>query len=117
MNPHLVQARRIVDGAATSTQPLRAACWLARAALEDALLGLLRDRGCDPGRASARSLLTCLQSLYGDDDPDLVLRAEYAWSGLSAASHLHAYELTPTLAEVCHLIDLVTALTRHPSVG
>lgn len=80
------------------------ACWLARAALEDAIGSLLPD---DPGHlASARSRLSCLQVAYADR-PEVASRAEYAWSRLSEACHQHAYALSPTYIEAQHLVGLV----------
>lgn len=89
----------------------RRAAWFARSALEDVVLELLAAKGVDVGpTASGRARLGCLESLYRDDDPLLPARAEYAWSRLSQACHQHAYELTPTYAEVAHLIRVVGSL-------
>jgi len=54
-----------------------------------------------------RSLISCLESAYSDDEPDLVIQAEYAWAGLSKAAHYHAFELSPTLSEARNLLALV----------
>lgn len=87
----------------------RAACWIARAALEGAVDDLLA--ACQRGApdASMRSKLTVLQVAY-EQDPDVVVRAEYAWNGLSQACHHHAFELTPAGGEVRHMLDLVSTL-------
>jgi hypothetical protein len=85
---------------------VRAACWVARSALEDELRSLLARAGADVNGASTRSALVVLR-VVAKDDPELMLRAEYAWARLSDASHHHAYELAPTLAEVRALVETV----------
>lgn len=89
----------------------RAACWIARAALESAVDDLLATRGRSASEASMRSKLSVLQVAY-EHEPDVAVRAEYAWSVLSQACHHHAFELTPAALEVRHLIELVAALAR-----
>ena len=88
----------------------RAACWIARAALESAVDELLVSRQRTATDATMRSKLTVLQVACASDQPDLAVRAEYAWSGLSQACHHHAFELTPAGSEVRHLIELVAGL-------
>ena len=91
----------------------RRASWFARSALEDIVTELLNAKQVDVGRkASGRAKLSCLESLYREEDPDLAARAEYTWSRLSEACHQHAYRLAPTYAEVAHLIHLVGTLNR-----
>ncbi len=51
--------------------------------------------------------LICLESAYLEMPSSPASAARHAWAGLSGASHQHAYELAPTIAEVGHLIDLV----------
>jgi hypothetical protein len=105
------QARILLDGDTTlGNQTIRAACWLARLALEDAISQALMVKGLQPGSASMRSLLSCLESAYCEDDPELVARAEYAWSGLSKAAHYHAFELSPTVSEARNLLAIVEDL-------
>lgn len=55
-----------------------------------------------------RVQLICLESAYRGVPHPPAQVARYAWAGLSGASHQHAYELSPTVAEVGHLIDLVS---------
>ncbi|MET3962813.1 hypothetical protein ABIE44_002747 [Marmoricola sp. OAE513] len=99
----LAQARDLQAGTGSS----RIASWIARAALEEAVDDLLRAQDCDPGTdSSMRSRLSCVQSLYADR-PEVAEAAEYAWSGLSQASHQHAYLLDAVPSEVAHLMDLV----------
>ena len=91
----------------------RRAAWFARAAAEDAITELLAAKQLDPGpQANGRTLLSCVEALYRDEDPDIASRAQYAWSRLSEACHQHAYELTPTHSEVAHLVSLVETLTE-----
>lgn len=108
MTPLIEQARDLLSGQGFVPQhSVRAACWVARAALEQRVRELLLAKGLEPGDASMRTLLSCLESAYGATDPGLVAHAEYAWAGLSRASHHHSYELAPVLSEAQHLVDLV----------
>lgn len=54
-----------------------------------------------------RSRPTVLGILYG---PDIGRAAQLAWHGLSEACHYHAYQLTPTVAEIDHLIDILATV-------
>jgi hypothetical protein len=56
--------------------------------------------------------LLCLPA-YLNDKQDLARRVAYAWSGLSRASHHHAYELPPTSSELAAWIDTVEELTEQ----
>lgn len=47
-----------------------------------------------------RSKLAALEVAYRRVDPTVAQRAQYAWDRLSNAAHYHAFELTPSLAEV-----------------
>lgn len=92
----------------------RRAAWFARSALEDVVTKLLQAKGVDPGpMASGRARLTCLESLYREEEPALATRAEYAWARLSEACHQHAYELTPGHVEVLHLVEVVGGLAER----
>lgn len=88
----------------------RAACWIARAALERAVDDLLAAENRDAPEATMRSKLTVLHVAFAKSQHELPASAEYAWNGLSLACHHHAFELTPTASEVQHLIDLVKKL-------
>lgn len=105
----LALARRVLDGSLPmpALRAPRAAAILARQALEDAVRGLCASARADVGHARTRSQLIVLRALLGDTVADL---AEAAWLGLSRACHHHAYELTPTWAEIKHLIELVDRL-------
>ncbi|MFC4127223.1 hypothetical protein [Nocardia rhizosphaerae] len=87
----------------------RMAAWLTRTALEQTVSELLQARGVEPGRASGRARLACLEVAY-DDSPDIAARAQYAWTRLSEACHHHAYQLSPTYQEVQHLLESVRVL-------
>lgn len=111
----LAQAKQLLEGELeVRSHSVRAACWLARNALEDEVRMLLDAKRLETGQATMRSLLSCRESAYREDDPDLVFRAEYAWAGLSSASHHHAFELDPSAPEVRHLIEVVESL-REPA--
>lgn len=112
MNDLLAQAERLLSGEiAVPARSARAACWLARAELEAAVCDLLRARGVDPGFATMRTRLSCLETAYRPADRATVMRATYAWAELSNATHHHAFELSPTLSEARHLVGLVTRLS------
>jgi hypothetical protein len=65
----------LADSAANSN---RAACWIARAALENAVDDLLGAKQCSAPTATMRSKLTVLQVAFGQDD-GVPARADYAW--------------------------------------
>jgi hypothetical protein len=96
--------------AETTSYSNRAACWIARAALESTVDVLLASQDRDAAKATMRSKLTVLQVALEKTHPQVPALAEYAWNGLSLACHHHAFELTPAASEVQHLIDLVTKL-------
>jgi hypothetical protein len=108
----LDDARAVLDGKAPVPhgQQARLAAFLGRQALEDIV-----DSMCEKEDQSLRhpvtmrSRLTILSIICG---PEAARIAEVAWIGLSDACHHHAYELAPTITEVGHLIDIVSALSR-----
>lgn len=105
----LEQASSVLEEATAHSN--RAACWIARAALESAVDDLLASKQRSVPDATMRSKLTVLQVAFGHEG-DIPTRAEYAWNGLSRACHHHAFELSPTATEVRHLIHLVGALVN-----
>jgi hypothetical protein len=107
--PLLDQASAVLEGA-SDAHSNRAACWIARAALESAVDDLLDTQQRSAPDASMRSKLTVLQVAFAQDS-DVPARAEYAWNRLSQACHHHAFELAPTATEVRHLIGLVAGLS------
>ncbi|WP_406032210.1 hypothetical protein OG801_27335 [Nocardioides sp. NBC_00163] len=105
----LGQAAAVFDGKVViGSEAIRGACWLARGALEDGVHNLLSAYGHDVGSATMRTKLGCLESALADHDPDLARTARYAWLGLSELCHHHAYELTPTVGQARHLLEMVT---------
>lgn len=102
-------ARAILAGqhGIPAAQTTRAAAILARQALEDITRRLCVAANADLARANERSRLVVLRWLVGDGTADL---AGAAWWGLSRLCHHHAYELTPTVGEVAHLVDQAAAL-------
>ena len=88
----------------------RAVALLARQALEHSLEDLWTKRDVKAGWATERSQLLCLPQVLGND----VLSAEtaLAWNSLSAACHQHAYDLSPTAAELTSWLDTVDELRR-----
>lgn len=110
MRPQLAQAKALLDGQmSVKTHSARAAAWLTRSALEDILRELVRAKGVEPGQASNRSVLGCLEVLY-QEKPHLVADAQYSWDALSRVAHHHAYELAPTVGEVTDLMRRVDKL-------
>jgi hypothetical protein len=106
----LEQASTVLAEATANSN--RAACWIARAALESAVDDLINARHRSAPDATMRSKLTVLQVAY-EQDSDVAVRAEYAWNGLSQTCHHHAFQLGPTATEVHHLIQLVATLIRE----
>lgn len=93
-------------------QTLRMVCWLLRSVLEQSFVHLARAQSADLGRASGKSTLICLRSLYQYIAPDLADESEAAWTRLSRAVHHHAYELSPTLSEVEELSGMVVGVVE-----
>ena len=114
MNVDLLESARLVvhrpDPDMDGVWP-RAAAFLARQALEDAV-----DRLWDqnlPGlrRASRATQLACLG--YASPDRDLTDGVRVAWHALSRACHHHQYELAPTAPELEMWIDKVERLIER----
>lgn len=101
------------EGGGHKPSLIRSASWLARSALEDLVADVLRLQNLEPGTASMRSRLTCLELA----DPELAEVAQFAWSALSRACHHHAFELAPTPSEVRHLVAVVSDLAQRNSGG
>lgn len=124
----LAQAQQVLSAApeATSGNAARLAAVLARQSLEAEI-----DRRClaaqiELGQATMRSRLLVLRGLAARD-PDhntshpantervTAERLSLLWSQLSACCHHHAYELSPTVAEVRNLCtELADLLTQQP---
>jgi hypothetical protein len=85
------------------TSSPRAACLLARQALESVVDALLLNRGFGCPAATMRSRLIALGQAYAGQ-PEVAYRASTAWWRLSNSCHHHAYELDPTPAEAATVV-------------
>lgn len=111
MTAPLDQAAALLDGRLhAGVYSVRAAAWVARSALEGILEEFVRAKGLTAGSAQTRSILGCIEVMYANDAPGVASQAQYAWDRLSQACHYHAYELSPTYAEVEALVDVVRRL-------
>ncbi len=93
----------------------RAAAFLTRTALEDAVATLWSGPLTSLRATSTSSQLLCLPTYLGDDD--LARRVHATWAQLSTACHAHAYELPPTVGELRRWIDVVDRLVAVTSFG
>lgn len=89
----------------------RAAAFLARQALEDAIDRLWERNLPDMRRASRATQLACLG--YATPDRELTDGVRVAWHALSRACHHHQYELAPTAPELHLWIERVERLTQR----
>ena len=85
----------------------RMAAFLARQALEEIIVARCESLGAAVPWANARSRLIVLRAL---DTADAADSASRAWSGLSSACHVHAFELQPSASEVRYLCGVVASL-------
>jgi hypothetical protein len=85
----------------------RMAAFVGRQALEEIVADRCSALNAPAPSATMRSKLLVLRAL---DDSEAADRAAVAWSRLSQACHLHAYEMQPSPAEIEHLCTLVAAL-------
>jgi hypothetical protein len=104
----LGQAQALCDGLndASASYWARAAAFLARMALEEAITAMVTP--LDPALCDA-TMASKLLLLHARADDDTVRAAQRAWAGLSRTCHHHPYELAPTRSE---LVDLIGAV-RH----
>jgi cytochrome c553 len=112
----LKHAQVVLDGTAWISESVaaRAVAFLVRQALEDTVIELCRAANANMDCANMRSKLVALEVLHGGQVSNT---AKVAWLGLCNACHHHAYELTPSLQEVRHLLTLVTTLSSLPILG
>ncbi len=99
-NPQIASAKSLIarsDVGPAGVWP-RAAAFLIRQALEDALDELWATNLPGMERASRASQLACLA--YASPDRRLADNVRIAWSALSRACHHHSYELAPTAPEL-----------------
>lgn len=90
----------------------QASAFLTRMALEVWIRGHSARLDASLPGASMRSQLLCLAESV---EPDAAARASFVWHSLSQACHHHAYELSPTSAELGALIGEVRRLVDHSS--
>jgi hypothetical protein len=83
------------------------AAFLARQALEEIVERRCVDLKVTAPDANARSKLLVLRVL---DSYGAAGSAAFAWNRLSAACHVHAYEMQPSTAEIEHLCAVVASL-------
>lgn len=96
----LGHAQRLLDESSddpTAGNSARLAAMMGRRALEQYVHSRCLELGVDYEGRSMRTRLLILRSL---DEADTADRLASLWSQLSACCHQHAYELSPTVAEV-----------------
>lgn len=103
----LAHAQQVISGSRADGLSARMAAFLARQALEEIIVQRCVALGADVRRANGRSRLVVLRALDTRDTADC---AAVAWSRLSLACHVHAFELQPSTAEVEHLCAMVASL-------
>ncbi|MEX7473168.1 hypothetical protein AB4Z39_26065 [Mycobacterium adipatum] len=103
----LDQAQRIIREPWTAGLSSRMAAFLARQALEQIVNQRCANLDVPVGWASARSKLAVLRAL---DTPEAADAASIAWNRLSAACHVHAFELQPSVPEIDYLCGVVASL-------
>lgn len=107
------QLLALADGYLNAATPgrVRQTCWIARRGLEQIVGQLLHVKGFAMPDATMSSQLITLQVLYdGTQIPGL---AWHCWRVLSRACHQHAYELSPTYAEVAGWLEDVHVLAAE----
>lgn len=102
----LDQARAVLTGTIQVPEAVttRVAAFLARRALEDAVMAWCRTVSVHLDRTTMRSKLIVIRVLHGEEIANVACAA---WAGLSQACHYHAYELAPSAAQLRRLLDLV----------
>src|SRR3954451_12237623 len=81
----------------TAPGPCGACCGMVRrSALESIVVGRLKEHGIDATKATMRSRLACLRVV----DPLFGEAAGLIWAGLTRCCHHHAFELSPSAAEI-----------------
>lgn len=103
----LAQAQRVLSSPDAEGLSARLAAFLARQALEQIVDQRCAALDVDAPSASMRSKLVVLRSLDTSEAAD---SAALAWNRLSAACHVHAYELQASSAEIAHLCGEVASL-------
>jgi hypothetical protein len=88
----------------------RAAAFLARQALEDAVATVWHGQVLPMRLANATAQMVSLPFYLGNQD--LAKRVRQCWCSLSNACHAHPYELAPTVAELESWLAVVDELVR-----
>lgn len=105
--------RYVTDG---GPRHIHMACWLGRQALEMLIAQFLTLVSADAAGWTARSRLAVLTVTFAGTPLPRNTRA--AWENLSNACHLHAYELSPTPAEVRGWLEDVRSLAdQHKQIA
>jgi hypothetical protein len=86
----------------------RAAAFLARQALEDAVAMVWHGQVLPMRSANATAQMVSLPFYLADQD--LAKRVRQCWSSLSNACHAHPYELAPTVSELEGWLTVVDEL-------
>lgn len=105
----LGQAQRVIREPRADGLSSRMAAFLARQALEQLIDQRCVSLDAPASRASTRSKLAVLRALDTEEAAD---SASIAWNRLSAACHVHAFELQPSVAEVEYLCGVVASLLQ-----
>jgi len=93
----------------------RAAAFLTRRALEDAVDGIYTGPLLGVRECPTSTKLLCLPRYLGD--AELAREVHATWAQLSTACHAHPYELDPTLAELQRWIGVVKRLVSFAGAG
>jgi hypothetical protein len=111
-------AAEVLDGRTTVHPSLaaRVAALPVRTALEERLDDLCSSLHERTVKGNGRSKRICVRTLI---DEQLGATVDQAYSALSTACHQHAYDLSPTVGEIRHLMGMVTTVLdwRPPADG
>lgn len=107
------QLLQLTDAYLSAATPgrVRQTCWIARRGVEQLVERLLRAKNIVMPEATMTSKLITLQVLY--DGTEVPRLAWHSWRVLSRACHQHAYELSPTYAEVAGWVEVVHQLAAE----
>ena len=113
----LTSAGLLIDRHSTDTRGLwpKAAVLLVRQALEVAVKTYWSAKAPGAEECSCRAQLLCLGPYVGDEA--LARRASQAWAELSAAAHVHPYELPPTREELLGWMETVAEVVETTERG
>lgn len=103
----LAQARGLIAQRDIATEGVwpRCVAFLARQAVEASVTSFVDRHAPGLRDTPMRAQLIALTAL--SNRPELARRVVYAWHALSEATHYHAYELAPAVAELEGWIDTV----------